>query len=157
MFLLLQRWNPVDGFSERLLPSDRWQWSDVTGLKNQPLDSFLLPSANWEWEADWYADENFGGEPTEKGVCSCYFPLSPLPPSFLSCLLHCFLLPHSFLSLYSLSLFPSPFLSFPILLPLSLKRLPSLSTRLSALSSGPCMTLYLHDERVCVCRAGPTP
>uniref|UniRef100_A0A665WNG2 Tectonin beta-propeller repeat-containing protein 1 n=1 Tax=Echeneis naucrates TaxID=173247 RepID=A0A665WNG2_ECHNA len=62
-----QRWNPVDGFSERLLPSDRWQWSDVTGLQHQPLDSFQLPSSSWEWEGDWYADENFEGEPTEKG------------------------------------------------------------------------------------------
>ncbi|XP_061088171.1 tectonin beta-propeller repeat-containing protein 1 [Conger conger] len=62
-----QRWNPVDGFSERLLPSDRWQWSDMTGLKQQTFDSFHLPSENWEWEADWYVDENFGGEPTEKG------------------------------------------------------------------------------------------
>lgn len=63
-----QRWNPVDGFSERLLPSDRWQWSDVTGLQHQPLDDFGLPSTNWEWEGDWHADENFEGEPTEKGV-----------------------------------------------------------------------------------------
>lgn len=62
-----QRWNPVDGFSDRLLPSDRWQWSDVTGLKHQPLCDFQLPSDNWEWEADWYVDENFGGETTEKG------------------------------------------------------------------------------------------
>ncbi|XP_066545328.1 tectonin beta-propeller repeat-containing protein 1 [Amia ocellicauda] len=62
-----QRWNPVDGFCERLLPSDRWQWSDVTGLKHQPLDGFELSSEHWEWEADWYVDENFGGEPTEKG------------------------------------------------------------------------------------------
>ncbi|KAM4623995.1 tectonin beta-propeller repeat-containing protein 1 [Polymixia lowei] len=61
------RWNPVDGFSERLLPSDRWQWSDVTGLQHQPLDGFTLPSDSWEWEADWYVDENFEGEPTEKG------------------------------------------------------------------------------------------
>ncbi|XP_029953722.1 tectonin beta-propeller repeat-containing protein 1 [Salarias fasciatus] len=61
-----QRWNPVDGFSDRLLPSDRWQWSDVTGLQHQPLDGFQLPSDSWEWEGDWYADENFEGEPTEK-------------------------------------------------------------------------------------------
>ncbi|KAM9715861.1 tectonin beta-propeller repeat-containing protein 1 [Menidia menidia] len=62
-----QRWNPVDGFSERLLPSDRWQWSDVTGLQHQPLDGFRLPSGSWEWEGDWYIDENFEGEPTETG------------------------------------------------------------------------------------------
>uniref|UniRef100_A0A8C9YQ82 Tectonin beta-propeller repeat-containing protein 1 n=1 Tax=Sander lucioperca TaxID=283035 RepID=A0A8C9YQ82_SANLU len=62
-----QRWNPIDGFSDRLLPSDRWQWSDVTGLQHQPLDNFRIPSDSWEWEGDWYADENFEGEPTEKG------------------------------------------------------------------------------------------
>ncbi|XP_043945647.1 tectonin beta-propeller repeat-containing protein 1 [Protopterus annectens] len=62
-----QRWNPVDGFSDRLLPSDRWQWSDITGLKHQPLNSFHLPSEHWDWESDWYVDENIGGEPTEKG------------------------------------------------------------------------------------------
>ncbi|KAF7663767.1 hypothetical protein LDENG_00201350 [Lucifuga dentata] len=62
-----QRWNPVDGFSERLLPSDRWQWSDITGLQHKALDSFRLPSSSWEWEGDWYIDENFEGEPTEKG------------------------------------------------------------------------------------------
>uniref|UniRef100_A0A673WFA2 Tectonin beta-propeller repeat-containing protein 1 n=1 Tax=Salmo trutta TaxID=8032 RepID=A0A673WFA2_SALTR len=61
-----QRWNPMDNFSDRLLPSDRWQWSNITGLEHQPLESFLLPSTNWEWEGDWYIDENFGGEPTEK-------------------------------------------------------------------------------------------
>ncbi|XP_077406349.1 tectonin beta-propeller repeat-containing protein 1 [Vanacampus margaritifer] len=61
-----QRWNPVDGFSERLLPSDRWHWSDVAGLQHQPPSSFKLPFSSWEWEGDWYVDENFEGEPTEK-------------------------------------------------------------------------------------------
>ncbi|XP_053132794.1 tectonin beta-propeller repeat-containing protein 1 [Hemicordylus capensis] len=62
-----QRWNPVVGFCEKLLPSDRWQWSDVSGLKHQQLESFMLLSPHWEWESDWYVDENFGGDPTEKG------------------------------------------------------------------------------------------
>uniref|UniRef100_A0A8C5E3T3 Tectonin beta-propeller repeat-containing protein 1 n=1 Tax=Gouania willdenowi TaxID=441366 RepID=A0A8C5E3T3_GOUWI len=62
-----QRWNPVDGFTERLLPSDRWQWSDITGLQHRPLDSFQLSSTSWEWECDWFVDENFEGHPTEKG------------------------------------------------------------------------------------------
>ncbi|XP_066496875.1 tectonin beta-propeller repeat-containing protein 1 [Tiliqua scincoides] len=62
-----QRWNPVIGFCEKLLPSDRWQWSDVSGLKHQPLESFAPPSPHWDWESDWYVDENFGGDPTEKG------------------------------------------------------------------------------------------
>ncbi|XP_070617355.1 tectonin beta-propeller repeat-containing protein 1 [Erythrolamprus reginae] len=62
-----QRWNPVVGFCDSLLPSDRWPWSDVSGLKHQQLESFALPSPHWEWESDWYVDENFGGEATEKG------------------------------------------------------------------------------------------
>uniref|UniRef100_A0A3Q2GAX2 Tectonin beta-propeller repeat-containing protein 1 n=1 Tax=Cyprinodon variegatus TaxID=28743 RepID=A0A3Q2GAX2_CYPVA len=60
------RWNPVDGFSDRLLPSDRWQWSDISGLEHRPLDGFQLPSGSWEWEGDWHVDENHEGEPTEK-------------------------------------------------------------------------------------------
>ncbi|KAM3826503.1 tectonin beta-propeller repeat-containing protein 1 isoform 2-T3 [Vipera latastei] len=62
-----QRWNPVVGFCDHLLPSDRWQWSDISGLNHLPLESFALPSLHWEWESDWYVDENFGGEATEKG------------------------------------------------------------------------------------------
>ncbi|ETE63932.1 Tectonin beta-propeller repeat-containing protein 1, partial [Ophiophagus hannah] len=65
-----QRWNPVVGFCNSLLPSDRWPWSDVSGLKHQQLESFVLPSPHWEWESDWYVDENFGGEATEKGVAT---------------------------------------------------------------------------------------
>ncbi|XP_037670097.1 tectonin beta-propeller repeat-containing protein 1 isoform X2 [Choloepus didactylus] len=61
-----QRWNPVGGFCEKLLPSDRWPWSDVSGLQPRPLDGVALPSPHWEWESDWYVDENFEGEPTEK-------------------------------------------------------------------------------------------
>ncbi|XP_006889825.1 PREDICTED: tectonin beta-propeller repeat-containing protein 1 [Elephantulus edwardii] len=61
-----QRWNPMGGFCVKLLPSDRWQWSDVTGLQHRPLDGVALPSPHWEWEAAWYVDENFAGEPTEK-------------------------------------------------------------------------------------------
>ncbi|XP_069889638.1 tectonin beta-propeller repeat-containing protein 1 isoform X2 [Dipodomys merriami] len=62
-----QRWNPMGGFCDKLLPSDRWPWSDVSGLQHRPLDGVALLSPHWEWESDWYVDENFGGEPTEKG------------------------------------------------------------------------------------------
>ncbi|KAG7255313.1 hypothetical protein CRUP_001186, partial [Coryphaenoides rupestris] len=58
------RWT---GSPDRLLPSDRWQWSDVTGLEPHPLNDFLLPSTAWEWEGDWSLDHNFEAEPTEKG------------------------------------------------------------------------------------------
>uniref|UniRef100_A0A673WSF0 Tectonin beta-propeller repeat-containing protein 1 n=1 Tax=Salmo trutta TaxID=8032 RepID=A0A673WSF0_SALTR len=63
-----QRWNPVDGFTDVLLPTDRWAWSDLTGVTAQPLHSFLLPSDSWEWEGDWYVDQVCaGGDPTETG------------------------------------------------------------------------------------------
>ncbi|XP_053193929.1 tectonin beta-propeller repeat-containing protein 1 isoform X1 [Scomber japonicus] len=62
-----QRWNPVDGFTDTLLPTDRWPWSDVTGMNPQPLHSFELPSRSWEWEGDWYVDQTCGGEPSQTG------------------------------------------------------------------------------------------
>lgn len=81
----------MGGFCEKLLPSDRWSWSDVSGLQHRPLDGVELPSPHWEWESDWYVDENFGGEPTEKGVgelrplrgCLSGSACPPVPPSLL--------------------------------------------------------------------------
>ncbi|KAL0198521.1 hypothetical protein M9458_007061, partial [Cirrhinus mrigala] len=35
------RWNPVDGYTDTLLPTDRWQWTDESGLNPQPLHSFV--------------------------------------------------------------------------------------------------------------------
>lgn len=70
-----QRWNPVDGFTDTLLPTDRWPWSDVTGLNPQPLHSFQLPSSSWEWEGDWYVDQSCGGEPSQTGVSTLFFTL----------------------------------------------------------------------------------
>lgn len=68
MRVCLQRWNPVDSFTDTLLPTDRWPWSDVTGMNPQPLHSFELPSRSWEWEGDWYVDQSCGGEPSQTGV-----------------------------------------------------------------------------------------
>lgn len=67
MYVYCQRWNPVDGFTDVLLPTDRWPWSDVTGMNPQPLHSFQLPSRSWEWEGDWYVDQSCG-EPSQTGV-----------------------------------------------------------------------------------------
>ena len=59
----------MDGFTDVLLPTDRWAWSDLTGVTAQPLHSFLLPSNSWEWEGDWYVDQVCaGGDPIETGV-----------------------------------------------------------------------------------------
>lgn len=77
-----QRWNPVDSFTDTLLPTDRWPWSDVTGVNPQPLHSFQLPSRSWEWEGDWYVDQSCG-EPSQAGVRLA------LPPPPLSAQCQC--------------------------------------------------------------------
>lgn len=70
---MFQRWNPVDNFTDTLLPTDRWPWSDVTGMNPQPLHSFQLPSRSWDWEGDWYVDQSCGGEPSQTGVRKCTY------------------------------------------------------------------------------------
>lgn len=66
---VFQRWNPVEGYTDMLLPTDRWPWTDEFGTQPQPLHSFHLPSENWEWEGDWYVDdESCGRESTATGV-----------------------------------------------------------------------------------------
>lgn len=57
----------MDSFTDTLLPTDRWPWSDVTGMTPQPLHGFQLPSRSWEWEGDWYVDQSCG-EPSQTGV-----------------------------------------------------------------------------------------
>lgn len=49
-----QRWNPVGGFSQSLLPSDRWAWSDRTGRINCAKEGYALPSSTFRWIGDWY-------------------------------------------------------------------------------------------------------
>lgn len=66
---VFQRWNPIEGYTDTLLPTDRWPWTDEFGMKPQPLHSFHLPSENWEWEGDWYVDdESCGRESVATGV-----------------------------------------------------------------------------------------
>lgn len=65
----------MDGFTDVLLPTDRWPWSDVTGMNPQPLNSFQLPSRSWEWEGDWYVDQSCG-EPGQTGVRTTSGPAS---------------------------------------------------------------------------------
>lgn len=52
-----QRWNPLDGFSDRRLPSDRWNWSDETGVYERTREGYCLPSSQWQW-----ADEQWSVE-----------------------------------------------------------------------------------------------
>ncbi|KAH9513017.1 Tectonin beta-propeller repeat-containing protein 1 [Bulinus truncatus] len=61
---LSRRWNPLNNsFSKNgLWRTDRYAWSDETGVLDRPKENFRLPSSNWEWEGDWLIDENLHGE-----------------------------------------------------------------------------------------------
>jgi len=48
-----QRWNPYEGFTDRLLPSDRWAWSNKSGTYQCPRNGYQLPSSQWRWDGDW--------------------------------------------------------------------------------------------------------
>ena len=53
-----QRWMPLKGFSNNLLPTDRPNFSNKEGTKELSKDSFELPSSNWQWkDHDWQIDE----------------------------------------------------------------------------------------------------
>ncbi|KAK7003701.1 tectonin beta-propeller repeat-containing protein 1-like isoform X1 [Biomphalaria glabrata] len=59
-----QRWNPINNtFSKNAMwRTDRYAWSDETGVLDKPKESFHLPSTYWVWEGDWGIDENLRGE-----------------------------------------------------------------------------------------------
>eukprot|EP00794_Sanderia_malayensis_P008822 gene8822-9767_t len=48
-----QRWNPIQGFSDRRFPSDRAPWSDETGSYPCTKEGYRLPSSKWKWDGDW--------------------------------------------------------------------------------------------------------
>ncbi|XP_071037435.1 tectonin beta-propeller repeat-containing protein 1 isoform X2 [Parasteatoda tepidariorum] len=60
-----ERWNPLNGFSTKLLPTDRPHWSSADGLVSLPQEGFHLPSKSWDWEEDWYIEDNLDGQPLE--------------------------------------------------------------------------------------------
>ncbi|UYV80598.1 TECPR1, partial [Cordylochernes scorpioides] len=60
-----QRWNPMEGFSGRLLPTDRPQFSSEHGLENLPKSKFQLPSSSWQWETEWAIEDNLEGQPLD--------------------------------------------------------------------------------------------
>lgn len=51
-----QRWNPLTGFSQRRLPTDRYMWSDKTGHYECTKENTHLPSKHWQWISDWAID-----------------------------------------------------------------------------------------------------
>lgn len=60
-----ERWNPISGFCDKLLPTDRPHWSSEDGLVGLPQEKFVLPSNAWEWEEEWYVEDNLKGQPLE--------------------------------------------------------------------------------------------
>lgn len=56
-----QRWNPVDGFCGKLLPTDRHPYSTLDGLIQRDLASIDLPSKAWVWDDPWHLELNHEG------------------------------------------------------------------------------------------------
>ncbi|XP_013376620.1 PREDICTED: tectonin beta-propeller repeat-containing protein 1 isoform X3 [Chinchilla lanigera] len=62
-----QRWNPVTGYTSRGLPTDRYMWSDATGLQECTKASTKPPSLQWTWVSDWYVDFSVPGGTDQEG------------------------------------------------------------------------------------------
>ncbi|EDL89637.1 similar to RIKEN cDNA 2210010N04 gene [Rattus norvegicus] len=72
-----QRWNPVTGYTSRGLPTDRYMWSDVTGLQECTKAGTKPPSLQWTWVSDWYVDFSvLGGTDQEGWQYASDFPAS---------------------------------------------------------------------------------
>ena len=40
----------------RRLPSDRCNWSDMSGLYERTREGYMLPSSQWQWVGQWTVD-----------------------------------------------------------------------------------------------------
>ncbi|KAJ8680209.1 hypothetical protein QAD02_015996 [Eretmocerus hayati] len=60
-----ERWNPVEGFGGRLLPTDRYHFSNQDGTVDRSRDKVKLPSMAWQWEGDWYIETTLDGQPLD--------------------------------------------------------------------------------------------
>ena len=56
-----QRWNPLTGFSNHGLPTDRYMWSDKSGKYSATKESVKLPSNAWQWTGEWTVDYHTPG------------------------------------------------------------------------------------------------
>ncbi|XP_063242841.1 tectonin beta-propeller repeat-containing protein isoform X2 [Bacillus rossius redtenbacheri] len=57
-----ERWLPLEGFSGRLLPTDRYHYSSCDGSKDRGLDKIRLPSMAWQWEGEWHLETTLDGQ-----------------------------------------------------------------------------------------------
>ncbi|XP_011297277.1 tectonin beta-propeller repeat-containing protein [Fopius arisanus] len=60
-----ERWLPLDGFSGRLLPTDRYNFSNIDGTVDRSRDKVKLPSMAWQWEGDWHIETTLDGQPLD--------------------------------------------------------------------------------------------
>lgn len=59
---------PLEGFSGRLLPTDRYNFSNQDGTVNRSRDKVKLPSMAWQWEGDWQIETTLDGQPLDHDV-----------------------------------------------------------------------------------------
>ena len=70
-----QRWNPVNGFSSRGLPTDRPPFSDVSGLIAYNKENMPLPNRHWTWTSEWLIDYHPPDGADRDGVLLLFFHL----------------------------------------------------------------------------------
>jgi len=56
-----ERWNPMEGFCSKLLPTDRSRFSNMGGTQAREKDSLHLPTMAWIWDDEWHVDTLFNG------------------------------------------------------------------------------------------------
>nr|XP_054925476.1 tectonin beta-propeller repeat-containing protein 1-like [Dermacentor andersoni] len=72
-----QRWNPISGFAPRGLLTDRYMWSDASGLVECTKDGTKLDSVHWHWVSDWQVDYHTpGGVDKDGWQYAADFPFS---------------------------------------------------------------------------------
>lgn len=71
-----QRWNPVDGFCNKLLPTDRTFYSSQDGLTDRDLKSVILPSQAWVWDDQWHLELLHEGQHLEAEVLYLYYHMN---------------------------------------------------------------------------------
>lgn len=62
LIFFIQRWLPIEGFSSKLLPTDRYNFSNIDGTANRSLESIHCPSAAWQWEDVWQKELTLEGQ-----------------------------------------------------------------------------------------------
>jgi len=62
----------LEGFSGRLLPTDRYNFSNQDGTVDRSRDKVKLPSMAWQWEGDWQIETTLDGQPLDHDVNICF-------------------------------------------------------------------------------------